>query len=708
MRAQSASRSIVRPTSSVGWRVSAVHSWDGRRAGGGGSPSVEQLERADDALARRRARCRRGPGARRVSSPCSAAGPRAASCAGQRARTRGRRRAQLEVGQRGAQVEAGAADHDRAPPGGEEPVDLGVREPRVLAGAETCRRRARTPTSRCSSRARSCGSPRRSGSRGPRRPAARRPRPRPVLPAARSRSASASATSVLPTPVGPKIAITRHAARAEYAGALSSTACRVRIGTGLSTSARTRAAGARRGRAPTRAAASAARPATSRSCSRPARTCRARRDARGRSTRRSRRELIGCGAGGVIGATRARSRTAPRSSVWAASLGDGEAPRVPRRVEELEDGTGALSGHARPRRRRRRDPARRPAQLPDRRRAALPRRGVAPAVPLLGGLASARGARRRHRAVPRRRACIDDGAVGVRLDGVEMLPCVSQGAAPIGPELTITAPTATSSPSSPASPALTKLREAIEALDADDRELVHGGLLLGIVVDPNKPDYVQGDFLVRGLRRRRPGHRPASRSAPTCGRARSSACTRATPRQRRPRPARGARRAHGGARRPPPAGALLFACNGRGAGMFGVPDHDAEAVADALARRAGGRLLRGRRDRAGRRRVLPARLHGHGGGLRAVNLGGARRVAAHRARPAASAMAIARALAARGARLVLTGRRADVLEPLAAEVGGRASSCDLAEPRRPSGSLARGRRRRRARRQRRAARPAAR
>ncbi len=41
--------------------------------------------------------------------------------------------------------------------------------------------------------------------------------------------------------------------------------------------------------------------------------------------------------------------------------------------------------------------------------------------------------------------------------------------------------------------------------------------------------------------------------------------------------------------------------------------------------------------------------------------------------------AIARALAARGAQLVLTGRRADVLEPLAAEVGGRALAVDLAE-----------------------------
>jgi uncharacterized protein len=39
--------------------------------------------------------------------------------------------------------------------------------------------------------------------------------------------------------------------------------------------------------------------------------------------------------------------------------------------------------------------------------------------------------------------------------------------------------------------------------------------------------------------------------------------------------------------------------------------------------------------------------------------------------------AIARAFAQRGASLILTGRRAEVLEPLAEEVGGRALVCDL-------------------------------
>jgi uncharacterized protein len=41
--------------------------------------------------------------------------------------------------------------------------------------------------------------------------------------------------------------------------------------------------------------------------------------------------------------------------------------------------------------------------------------------------------------------------------------------------------------------------------------------------------------------------------------------------------------------------------------------------------------------------------------------------------------AIARALAARGAQLVLTGRRAGVLQPLAQELGGRALAVDLAD-----------------------------
>jgi short-subunit dehydrogenase len=41
--------------------------------------------------------------------------------------------------------------------------------------------------------------------------------------------------------------------------------------------------------------------------------------------------------------------------------------------------------------------------------------------------------------------------------------------------------------------------------------------------------------------------------------------------------------------------------------------------------------------------------------------------------------AVARACAARGAKLIVSGRRVDVLEPLAKKVGGRAIACDLAD-----------------------------
>ena len=41
--------------------------------------------------------------------------------------------------------------------------------------------------------------------------------------------------------------------------------------------------------------------------------------------------------------------------------------------------------------------------------------------------------------------------------------------------------------------------------------------------------------------------------------------------------------------------------------------------------------------------------------------------------------AVARALAARGAQLLISGRRAEVLEPLATELGARALACDLAD-----------------------------
>ena len=68
--------------------------------------------------------------------------------------------------------------------------------------------------------------------------------------------------------------------------------------------------------------------------------------------------------------------------------------------------------------------------------------------------------------------------------------------------------------------------------------------------------------------------------------------------------------------RHPPAGALLFTCNGRGAGMFGVEDHDASALDYAFAGApAAGFFCAGEIGPVGRPQ-LPARLHGHDGRVR--------------------------------------------------------------------------------------------
>jgi small ligand-binding sensory domain FIST len=289
--------------------------------------------------------------------------------------------------------------------------------------------------------------------------------------------------------------------------------------------------------------------------------------------------LVGCAAGGVIGGRR-EVEEGTAVAVWAATLDGGSAGTFHAVVEEIEDGAGALAGMPEL------DGADGAILLAD--PATFPTDAVlrflsesAPAVPLVGGLASARlagGAT----ALFVGEEVVDEGAVGVRLDGVELLPCVSQGAAPIGPELTITEADGNVIAELAGKPALEKLRETIEALPPHELALVQGGLLMGIVVDVNKPDYVQGDFLVRGLM----GADPNTGQVAVAADVRPGQVVRlhardAASADRDLRDALGLRMRQLGGR--PPAGALVFSCNGRGRGLFGRGDHDAQTVADELA-----------------------------------------------------------------------------------------------------------------------------
>jgi small ligand-binding sensory domain FIST len=202
-----------------------------------------------------------------------------------------------------------------------------------------------------------------------------------------------------------------------------------------------------------------------------------------------------------------------------------------------------------------------------------------PGLPVLGGLASAGGGPG-SAFLMMDDELVGEGAVGVTLAGVDVRPCVSQGARPIGPEMAITSAEANVIHELASRPALERLKSAITELDAGERALAAAGLLIGIVIDENRPEYERGDFLVRGLL----GADEETGSIAVGERVRVGQTVRMQVRDGasadedlRLALARVSLELDG-----PPAGALLFTCNGRGSQMFSEPDHDAGALDDAL------------------------------------------------------------------------------------------------------------------------------
>ncbi|MGA9373312.1 MAG: FIST N-terminal domain-containing protein [Solirubrobacterales bacterium] len=297
------------------------------------------------------------------------------------------------------------------------------------------------------------------------------------------------------------------------------------------------------------------------------------------------RALIGCGAGGTVAAGRELEDT-PGIVVWGASLPGAEIetmhvtaerdadgfrllglPRSLAGAEDAEPGTDesvlALC-----------DPFSFPAEEL---LAALQR--ARPHVPVLGGLASAAFA---GGAMLMQDGDVHtEGAVGVRLTGAQVLPCVSQGAGPVGPEMTITSAEANVIGELAGKPAIERLGEVIASLPKRERELAASGMLIGLVIDENRPEYERGDFLVRPIvgADRESGAiaigEPVRVGQTVRLHVRDAASADRDLREalRLQAEALGSDGA---------AGALLFTCNGRGSHMFEVPDHDAAAVEDSL------------------------------------------------------------------------------------------------------------------------------
>jgi small ligand-binding sensory domain FIST len=180
----------------------------------------------------------------------------------------------------------------------------------------------------------------------------------------------------------------------------------------------------------------------------------------------------------------------------------------------------------------------------------------------------------------RDRDVVTSGLVGVRLPGMHGIPIVSQGCRPIGQPYIVTAADGAVITELGGRPPLHRLREIVQGLGREEQELVSRGLHVGIVVDEHLAAPGQGDFLIRGLLGADP-----STGAIEIGEVVEVGATL----QFQVRDAVGADKdlrlavERAGAKLPgPPAGALLFTCNGRGRRMFGVADHDASTIEDLL------------------------------------------------------------------------------------------------------------------------------
>jgi small ligand-binding sensory domain FIST len=287
--------------------------------------------------------------------------------------------------------------------------------------------------------------------------------------------------------------------------------------------------------------------------------------------------LLGCGAQGVVGGGRELEEGGV--VVWAASLPHGAVETFHLEAVPTAEGQVAISGvpelRAADAAIMLADPYSFPvepllAQLGD----------DSPGVPIMGGIASA-ATGPGEAALFHRGGVANEGAVAAVLRGVDVHPCVSQGATPVGPEMMITACEGNVVEELASRPALGRLREAIQELGEEERAMAANGLLLGIVIDPHQEEYERGDFLVRGILDidqdtgavtvgEHVSVGQVVRLHVRDGRSADADLRRVLDREQN---ALGA----------PPAGALVFTCNGRGRGMFGIPDHDATALDDAFA-----------------------------------------------------------------------------------------------------------------------------
>ncbi len=203
-----------------------------------------------------------------------------------------------------------------------------------------------------------------------------------------------------------------------------------------------------------------------------------------------------------------------------------------------------------------------------------------PNVPVIGGMASG-GAQPGENRLLLGPVTHAEGAVALHVSGpVRLKTVVSQGCRPIGRPFVVTKAERNILYELGGKPAMAQLREIFDTLPTREQRLVQRALHVGRVVSEYQERFEQGDFLVRnviGIDANagaiaigdyiRPGqtvqfHIRDEEAADAELKQLLHAAKKGCP--------------------SPPAGALLFTCNGRGTRMFSEPNHDAASVASAL------------------------------------------------------------------------------------------------------------------------------
>jgi small ligand-binding sensory domain FIST len=202
-----------------------------------------------------------------------------------------------------------------------------------------------------------------------------------------------------------------------------------------------------------------------------------------------------------------------------------------------------------------------------------------PGVPVIGGMASA-AHQPGENVLFYNDTTVNEGLVGVSLSGpaLDVLTVVSQGCRPFGKTFVITKSKDNVIETLGGRPALQALRDAIMDMPPADRDLLQNGLFVGRAISEYKEAFARGDFLVRNVMGVDNDAGSISvgdyvRTGQTVQFHVRDAATATEDLGLMLAPER---------LTPPPAGGLLFSCNGRGCRLFDSPSHDIAAANRAM------------------------------------------------------------------------------------------------------------------------------